>query len=535
VGASAATIGAMEQPLLFQPRPNGNQIAEWLRAGGARIIRAGALLTLALLAAVGAAGTARGAPSWEPLLRGWRAALSLAVGVSCSALMLLATAERVNALAPPTVVGTDDGSGGAGNTRLLVTGGVGDDLIVITGSGPLATESYTVSATHFGATTSDPDCSQTDATHVKCTMNSPFIRVDAAQSDDEVTISVSTPSVRFLRASLIGGDGSDTLTGNYGDNDLQGGAGQDMLTGNLGADILDGGAQRDTVSYADRTSASTGVTVGIGGGANDGEPGEGDDVRANVENVTGGAGPDRLTGDLGANLLDGGAGDDEILGGGGSDSDYSAASPCGAGAVLIEAYSAGLIGGSGNDHLVGGQGTDKLVGGEGNDRLEGGGDEDAAVSQAESNVCSTWSGRLDGGPGADLLSAFDGSPDPAAPESDDLRCGADPDSYVADVGDDTIDFDCETNADPDEDGIPVAADNCPAVSNSDQANTDGDALGDACDPTGTGPQTGTGTQGTNGTTANALCQPLRKKLKKAKTKAAKKRIRHKLRSLACYP
>jgi DNA-binding beta-propeller fold protein YncE len=45
--------------------------------------------------------------------------------------------------------------------------------------------------------------------------------------------------------------------------------------------------------------------------------------------------------------------------------------------------------------------------------------------------------------------------------------------------------------------------------------------------------TGTGTQGTNGTTVNSQCQPLRKKLKKAKTKAAKKNIRRKLRALGC--
>jgi hypothetical protein len=55
--------------------------------------------------------------------------------------------------------------------------------------------------------------------------------------------------------------------------------------------------------------------------------------------------------------------------------------------------------------------------------------------------------------------------------------------------------------------------------------------------TGTGSQTGTGTgtgtQGTNGTTANARCQLLAKKLKKAKTKAAKRKVRRKLRALGC--
>jgi len=36
--------------------------------------------------------------------------------------------------------------------------------------------------------------------------------------------------------------------------------------------------------------------------------------------------------------------------------------------------------------------------------------------------------------------------------------------------------------DGDANGVPDARDNCPVVANADQANTDGDAQGDACDP-----------------------------------------------------
>jgi uncharacterized delta-60 repeat protein len=43
-------------------------------------------------------------------------------------------------------------------------------------------------------------------------------------------------------------------------------------------------------------------------------------------------------------------------------------------------------------------------------------------------------------------------------------------------------FGADDGADTDEDGINDAFDNCPAVSNADQANYEGDALGDACDP-----------------------------------------------------
>lgn len=44
--------------------------------------------------------------------------------------------------------------------------------------------------------------------------------------------------------------------------------------------------------------------------------------------------------------------------------------------------------------------------------------------------------------------------------------------------------------DPDDDGVPVATDNCPDVSNPDQADTDGDGTGDACDETPNGPPAG---------------------------------------------
>ena len=56
----------------------------------------------------------------------------------------------------------------------------------------------------------------------------------------------------------------------------------------------------------DYSSAGGPVVVTIGGGANDGEVGELDNVSISVENITGGPGDDTLTGSGVANRLLGG-------------------------------------------------------------------------------------------------------------------------------------------------------------------------------------------------------------------------------------
>jgi Ca2+-binding RTX toxin-like protein len=127
---------------------------------------------------------------------------------------------------------------------------------------------------------------------------------------------------------LLGSPGPDTLVGTPRDDALYGGAGDDVLRGLAGNDDLDGGAGADTfaggpgndaVSYAD---ATRGVTVTLDGRANDGAPGEGDDVGKDVEDVYGGPGDDTLTGTGAANTLDGGDGNDTITGGKGVDGLY---------------------------------------------------------------------------------------------------------------------------------------------------------------------------------------------------------------------
>jgi len=118
--------------------------------------------------------------------------------------------------------------------------------------------------------------------------------------------------------SITGGSGGDRLTGNGAPNQLTGGPGADTLDGAGGDDELDGGADADAliggegtdrVSYAGRAA---GVSVTLDGLPGDGEAGENDDLRGDVEGATGGAGDDALTGGAGPNTLTGGPGDDTL-------------------------------------------------------------------------------------------------------------------------------------------------------------------------------------------------------------------------------
>jgi Ca2+-binding RTX toxin-like protein len=127
---------------------------------------------------------------------------------------------------------------------------------------------------------------------------------------------------------LVGAAGDDTLTAGNGDDALLGGAGDDTESGGAGrdrfdqgqaadgADRLDGGGGTDTVDYRGRHAK---LTVTVGGGANDGEKGEGDNVVKTIEIVFGGAGADKLTAGVKAAVLHGSGGADVLIGGKGKD------------------------------------------------------------------------------------------------------------------------------------------------------------------------------------------------------------------------
>ena len=145
----------------------------------------------------------------------------------------------------------------------------------------------------------------------------PF-HVDAGGGDDEVHIAGESIAL------VDGGPGSDVLRADA-ISELDGGEGPDMLQG-AGA----------FASYAARTA---GVTVTLDGVANDGAPGEGDNVTTG--SVLGTEGPDRLTGNGAVNDLSGRGGDDV------------------------------LAGADGNDELSGDAGANTIHAGDGDDRVAG--------------------------------------------------------------------------------------------------------------------------------------------------------------------
>jgi hypothetical protein len=129
-----------------------------------------------------------------------------------------------------------------------------------------------------------------------------------------------------IPALLDGGRGNDTLSGGFGADTLLGKGGADVLFGNDGRDLLDGGsegddmaggAQRDTLTYADRVLD---LEVGLGLLADDGEVGEGDNARTDIEVVIGGSGNDFIRTTSGRSVaFFGGAGNDTLIGGSGED------------------------------------------------------------------------------------------------------------------------------------------------------------------------------------------------------------------------
>jgi Ca2+-binding RTX toxin-like protein len=201
----------------------------------------------------------------------------------------------------------------------------------------------------------------------------PFpINVSGGDGNDEITTGVDQDTVNGGAGNdvLVTGASNDTIRDGAGDDRVEAGEGNDTLATEAtpdGADVFLGGpGASDLIDYSDRTA---GVVVSLNDEtATDGAPGEHDDIRADVERVSGGAGNDKLTGsNLSAvqNTLIGHAGNDTLLGLAGADRLFGDT----ADGTNTEVGTDQLDGGGDHDTLDGGFGADEIFGGSGRDEL----------------------------------------------------------------------------------------------------------------------------------------------------------------------
>ena len=321
------------------------------------------------------------------------------------------------------------------------------------------------------------------------------ITADGGPGNDQVQ-----GPLRNRPVTLLGGAGDDVVNGGYGADVLHGGPGRDVLDGRDGADrvfgdegddelaggraiaadLLDGGAGVDTIKsdWYDSNGPDLPIAVTLDAGADDGRPGEGDDVR----------GVERIETRLVARLVAGGSAVTFDVTGTGAGSTTLIGSP---GADRLRSFDYA-------DHVEGRGGDDQIEAGNGDDVIDPGPGRDTVVADAGAGSCNFLECR--GTYGNDVIHARDG-------ERDSIECGPGNDAVEADAID--VLSNCETvNGRPTGDGA------APGGGGTTGNGSGGGAAG------GSGSSGG----GKGGTTARKACK-VPKVARGATTTTAKRRLR----------
>jgi len=209
----------------------------------------------------------------------------------------------------------------------------------------------------------------------------------------------------------IDGDlGNDVIRGGPGDDELEGGAGADSVAGGDGNDLLspdgyedpsadsvDGGPGLDTVDDYSQPGESSQprLSISFDGAANDGRPGENDNL-VGVERIDSGV----------SGTFAGGPGDDDFFVRSNLDGGDSTLTGAGGNDKL-----------KGHDHVEtidGGPGADRVEGGYNNDVLTGGPGRDTIFGDSTTDTCNYLSCKIPFG--NDVIFARDG-------EADTIDCG----------------------------------------------------------------------------------------------------------------
>ncbi len=231
------------------------------------------------------------------------------------------------------------------------------------------------------------------------------------------------------RTVLRGGEGNDTLYSGPGDDDVDGEGGNDDVQGQLGNDVVRGGVGNDTMSgdgFADpgtdvidggdgvdtieewtqpSEDYNPAIAVSMDGVANDGRPGENDNVTG-IENVVshangtfaGSDAAEKIT--IWANIANGPS---TVSGNGGDDH---------------------LTGMDYDDTMDGGAGADRVEGGIGHDVITGGPGKDTLFGEGDGNYCGIYECKVPFG--NDTINARDG-------EADQVDCGIGTDTAIVDA------------------------------------------------------------------------------------------------------
>ncbi len=245
--------------------------------------------------------------------------------------------------------------------------------------------------------------------------------------DGNDVINSNGANLGFIRVSLIGGLGDDTLVGGSGIDSLDGGDGDDSLNAQGGNDLIFGGNGDDTIlggTGNDRVIAGDG-TDNVDAGAGD------DSVSGGVgaDTIAGGDGNDTLDGGDGMDSINGGSGNDSILGGNEAD-DLNGST--GNDTVRGGASDDTISGENGNDTLYGEDGNDSILGFDGDDTISGGDGDDTLDAGVGNDLIGGGDGDdlMNGAAGNDTLTGGDGN--------DTMAGGAGNDVLLGDEGDDSL-------------------------------------------------------------------------------------------------
>lgn len=220
---------------------------------------------------------------------------------------------------------------------------------------------------------------------------------------------------------LDGGEGNDQVDGGDGNDIVRGGPGDDVVIGGriLSADVIDGGPGRDMSKgdwYDANLPENGSLAVSFDGLANDGRPGEGDNVTS-VEVIE----TKRV-----ATLIAGDGADAPV--------EFSVTNTAAGGSRLVGTrFDDRLRTDSSDDVIEAGAGSDAIDAGYGNDVITPGPGRDTVLADGGAGACDLISCPL--AQGNDTIDAVDG-------EIDNISCGPGTDRVLADPID-VLAPDCE--------------------------------------------------------------------------------------------